>query len=194
MSNASLQIGVRTGAKANLQPGGQGTSSATPQDADTAAVERFDQILSGAPLASSESATAQALPSPLTLLHRPNLPGEKTMGSHNEQTAKQLLAAISQSVSQLLVGEGAGGRRQVQITLDHEFLPGVSVSMYEDAGAWVADIFCSDSLSYALLSKPASDMARQLAQALKQDALWRVSLEERSDQGVGQMEAFASYP
>ncbi len=193
MSNASVQMGVRTGAQADLQPGGQGASFASPQDADSAAIERFDQILSAALPASPESAS-DVLPTPLTLLNRPNLPGEKTMHSHNEQNAKQLLAAIGQSVSQLLVGEGADGRRQVQITLDHEFLPGVSVSMYEDAGAWVADISCSDSQSYALLSKPASDMARQLAQALKHDALWRVSLEEPSDQGVGQTEAFASYP
>jgi len=55
MSNTSVQMGVRTGAQADLQPGGQGASFASPQDADSAAIERFDQILSAALPASPES-------------------------------------------------------------------------------------------------------------------------------------------
>jgi hypothetical protein len=84
------------------------------------------------------------------------------------------------------------------MALDDALFPGVAVSVFEDAGAWVAEFRCSQIESYLSLSAPAADMARQLANELRRDTLWRVLDESEGPVADGDSdhstEAFASAP
>ena len=88
--------------------------------------------------------------------------------------------------------------RRVRLELEENLYPGVSVAIFEDAGAWVAEFRCSQPSSYAELAEPARDMARQLADELHHDALWRVIDESEGpvvdDDPDHTTEAFASAP
>lgn len=88
-------------------------------------------------------------------------------------------------VGRLMVGEGAGGTggRMLMMDIGDEILPGVTVSVYEDAGAWVAEFRCREEAPFCLLAQRASSMASKLADELGQDAVWRVMAEGLSPGG-----------
>jgi len=192
MAENAVQIGVRTGTRGDLQ-GGEGSAQPSPHEPDPQAAARFGQALAQAPQAHAHQAAPGRLLSPFELLGAvPQADAAPMSGGDAPQTS--LLNWLQDCASRLLVGEGQDGRREVRITLDERLLPGVTVALYEDAGAWVADLCCSDASSYETLARPASDMARQMALALNRDVLWRVTLDTPSGDAPGAVEAFASCP
>ncbi|MEK7346582.1 MAG: hypothetical protein AAB176_12910 [Pseudomonadota bacterium] len=192
MAEPSVQLGVRTGPHADLHGGG--TMQQSPHDADPQAAARFGQALAQTPAAQDASATARGWGGPFDLLGAvPKVPLVSELASEASAQAS-LMAVLQDATSQLLVGEGQGGRREARITLDESLMPGVCVALYEDAGAWVADVCCSDATSYQTLARAVSDLARQMALALARDALWRVTLEATPDSDAVTVEAFASCP
>lgn len=189
MAEQAIQFGLRTGTQTHLQDGA-GTQHPAPQDADPQASARFGHAMAQPP--AEAPPPAQVLASPFALLGGVSAPASAPAGEGPGQQA--VLSLLQHSVQRLLVNENPQGRREVRMTLAEDLLPGVTVALYEDAGAWVADLCCSDAASYETLARPASQMASQLAQALTCDALWRVTLEEANAGDPMTVEAFASYP
>lgn len=140
-------------------------------DAETA--HRFQAALNGEP--ESSDPVASATPgSPFDLLQRrPESPAPT-----------QVLSTLSSMVQQLMVGEGLDGRRTLRLQINPEILPGVTVTVTEDAGAWVADFECQQEDSFLRLARSAQEMAPRLAQMLQQDAVWRVTAHGLPEQGV----------
>jgi hypothetical protein len=189
MAEQSIQFGLRTGNHTPLRDG-EGVQHSVPDDADPQAAARFGQAM-----AQSEAdavALDESHASPFSLLGS----GLVTTGTATVDVARrhEILGLLHHLVQRLLVSEDPQGRREVRMTLAEDLLPGVTVALYEDAGAWVADLCCSDVSSYETLARPASQMASQLAQALACDAVWRVKLDEISAGEPMAIEAFASCP
>lgn len=189
MAENTIQMGVRTGTHGDLQSGAGAHSS--PQEADPQAAERFGEALAQAPAGAT---IGGRLLSPFELLGAVPQAATAAVSVGDASPSAALVSLLQDSVNGLLVGEGQEGRREVRITLEESLMPGVSVALYEDAGAWVADVCCSNATSYDTLARAVSDMARQMAQALARDALWRVTLETTSTGEPVTVEAFASCP
>lgn len=192
MADQTVQIGVRTGTSGDFQSGADLTQS-SPQEADAQAAARFGEALAQAPKTLPTAASGGRLVSPFELLGGASQ-ASKLEASVGCAPQSALVSLLQDSVSALLVGEGQEGRREVRITLDESLMPGVSVALYEDAGAWVADVCCSDAASYDTLARAASDLARQMSQALARDALWRVTLDSGLSVEPMTVEAFSSCP
>ena len=189
MAEQAIQFGLRTGNQSQLHDGANARQPA-PHDADPQASARFEQAMAQAP---AEATPAPEVPaSPFALLGGAPAPAGAAAGEGPRQQA--LLGLLQNTVQRLLVNEDPQGRREVRLTLAEDLLPGVTAALYEDAGAWVADLHCSDAASYETLAQPASRMAGQLAQALASDAVWRVTLDEAAAGEPMTVEAFASYP
>lgn len=155
----------------------------------------------------SSGSTARAdsapLPSPFELFRT-----AASAADHATSTAEPvpaLVPALTGLVDKLMVGDGQDGRRMARLELDDSVMPGVSVVIQEDAGAWVAEFSCTNPESFTRLAQPAQSMARQLAEALSQDAVWRVVPDGLDPHGSwrvagpisapdGGVEAFASAP
>lgn len=90
---------------------------------------------------------------------------------------EHLLAAASQ----LRVGEGGSGRREVSVTLDEAVLPGVTVSVHEDEGRVVAAFVCRVESSRERLNLAAPGLAADLAAALARPTLVQVSTDDPED-------------
>lgn len=90
--------------------------------------------------------------------------------------------------------------------ISDELLSGVTVAVFEDAGAWVAEFRCRQEQPFVLLAEPAQQMASRLADALGAEAVWRVvgdgltpggtwdRLVNNETDGLPSTEAFASCP
>lgn len=193
MAENTIQMGGRTGTHGDLQFGA-GTMHSSPQEADPQAAERFGEALAQATQASAGATIGGRLLSPFELLGAVPQAATAAVSVGDASPSAALVSLLQDSVNGLLVGEGQEGRREVRITLEESLMPGVSVALYEDAGAWVADVCCSNATSYDTLARAVSDMARQMAQALARDALWRVTLETTSTGEPVTVEAFASCP
>lgn len=161
-------------------------------DRDT--LDRFRHALHEPESQTLPSAEPLPLPSPFEL-HRAMAP----------TAPSQVLTTLNQMVQQLSVGEGLDGRRTLRVQINPEVMPGVSVTVTEDAGAWVAEFECHQEDSFLRLARPAQEMALRLAQMLSQDAVWRVTALNLPSGGMWQdcvqshlerpgMEAFASAP
>ena len=74
----------------------------------------------------------------------------------------------------------------LRVEVDPQVLPGVSLTLHEDAGAWIAEFECSREESFLLLARPAAEMAHKMAQSLNQDAVWRVTAEGLPLEGTWQ--------
>jgi hypothetical protein len=83
-------------------------------------------------------------------------------------------SAVSELIDQMLISDGADGRRAVRVSLADASLPEVTASVYEDAGAWVADFECGLEASYRRLAEPSQTMAERMAAELSRDATWLV--------------------
>lgn len=142
-----------------------GSSAHHPREAaDAQMTHRFQQALNGDAVSTHPGATA-ASGSPFDLVKRaPDTPAPT-----------QVLSTLSSMVQQLMVGEGLDGRRTLRLQINPDVLPGVSVTVTEDAGAWVADFECQQEDSFLRLAGSAQEMAPRLAQMLRQDAVWRVT-------------------
>ena len=83
-----------------------------------------------------------------------------------------VIDSLREMVGRLLVDDSGNGSLRIDIADD--VMPGVAVSVREDAGAWLAEFHCRVEASFIRLAEPAQEMARALAAALSRDAVWRV--------------------
>jgi hypothetical protein len=118
-----------------------------------------------------------------------------------------LLGSLQDLARQMMLSDAPAGQQRLRLQLDEERLPGASVTVGEEAGACLAEFECSVESSFLCLAGPARDLARQLAEALRRDAVWRVracgaltaspgtwrSLSEEIEGGLG-VEAYAPAP
>lgn len=88
-----------------------------------------------------------------------------------------LLQALTAMALTIAVSDGSQGRRAVRVELSDSALPGVTVSVYLAYGEWVADFLCTVQSSFDSLACDASNMAQQLADALRKPACWLVSMD-----------------
>jgi len=188
-----------------------GLPSGTPSDQDQS---RFRQAVStGAqtldPTAAERSqadATASRPASPFELFGQVSGTVD-TQAAPGQASLAPLCTSIDRFVRRMTLSDGQDGRRGLNIDLDLEgdAIPGVTLSVLRDAGAWLAEFQCRQPDSYRLLAGPAVEMAARLAHALQSDAVWRVVAQEGiapsdwSDlNGVcddrGTVEAFCSAP
>lgn len=116
---------------------------------------------------------AQPGPVAATQPEAPNFPGRQ-----------QLLEGIADIAKRLLVSDGSGGRREVRIELSDSALSGVTVSVYQAAGEWVAEFNCLERGAFNVLSEAASPMAQELADTLRSPACWLVMMEPPDDTTV----------
>ncbi len=202
----------RVGLNLTLGHGGPGTGTSIaqrefaqgePPTADPAAAARFAEALGAGSAQSPQPArqTAPGLPMPYARLARP-------MHAFDEAATVEMLERL---VDTLYVCEHGGDARHVRIDLDDAVFPGVTLSVYRDAGAWVAAFACRAVGPFIALAGAAPTMARRLAHTLGQDVLWRVIAEglpsddptwlpwcDRTDPDArgpqGATEAFASAP
>lgn len=191
MSERSVQLHLRTPAERQDNGQGQATSqfrAAPDQDSQ----QRFAQAMKASELAPASplpgEPLGQAAASPMGLFG-----GIQAAASPDLKPG--LMPMLKESLKGLQVGQDA---RSLRLQLDDNLYPGVSVSIFEDAGAWVAEFRCSQQGPYTELATPAQDMARQLADELHHDALWRVIDESQgpvaNDDPDHTTEAFASAP
>ena len=191
MSERSVQLHLHTPTERQDLDLGQSPSQTLPDAPQDGSAERFRQAL-------SEASTRTSAPPPEDRVALPSGPMGLFGGAPRAPAAgvhPGVLQLMQDSIKGLQVGQE---QRGVRMELDDALYPGVAVSVYEDAGAWVAELRCRDSESYRALATPAQDMARQLALALQRDALWRVIDESAGPVAEGDAdcttEAFASSP
>lgn len=191
MSERSVQLHLHTPTERQDLDLGQSPSQTLPDAPQDGSAERFRQAM-------HEASTAASGPPPEASAALPSGPMGLFGGAARAPSAgvhPGVLQLMQDSIKGLQVGQD---QRGVRMELDDALYPGVAVSVFEDAGAWVAELRCRDSESYRALSTPAQDMARQLAQSLQRDALWRVIDESAGPVADGDAdrttEAFASSP
>ncbi len=81
---------------------------------------------------------------------------------------------ITHIVRTLLVGENAVGNHMVRMELSSERLPGVTLEVYRDAGALVAQFVCANEHSRLRLTQAASWLSESLSVRLKNDTVVRL--------------------
>ena len=193
MSERSVQLHLRTPTEGQDFGLGAGTSQGMPNAPSDGSAERFKQAM----MKPSDLAPPAPLPgesvgkpvaNPMGLFG-----GAAPNGDHPVHPG--VMNLLKDSLKGLQVGQE---QRGVRMELDDALYPGVAVSVFEDAGAWVAEFRCRDLDSYRALSEPAQAMARRLADELERDALWRVIDESAGPVAEGDAdhttEAFASAP
>jgi hypothetical protein len=191
MTDRPIFLDVRDLAgRAFAQPGQDeaARSGRQPADApDDQSTSRFRQAMAGGSTELDSDAlrvrtddSGQARPtSPFELFG--TAAGSAHAAARNEPPAlAPLCATIDRFVRRMTLADGQDGRRAVNIDLElgDAAVPGVSLSVLHDAGAWLAEFRCRQPDSYRLLAGAANEMAMRLAQALQSDALWRVIAEE----------------
>lgn len=137
-----------------------------PPAPDPGAAARFAQALGqgGAPPSAAPARAAPGLPAP-------NVLPARARATFDEAATLEMLERL---VDTLCVGEGGCDASRVRVDLSDAVFPGVTLSVYEDAGAWVAAFACREVAPFVALAASAHTMARRLADTLGQDALWRV--------------------
>ena len=113
------------------------------------------------------------------------VPGDLLMSSARPSS---LLDSVAELADRILVDVGDQGRREVRIEVSEDVLPGVSLSVYQQHGEWIAAFRCTDPAAYTLLAEPAEQMARDLADLLQAPARWCVTFDSTPP---AQTEAFA---
>jgi len=81
---------------------------------------------------------------------------------------------LSEVAQRLLVADGLHGRREVRIELKADVLPGVSLSIFEDAGRLVVAFSSTHEISSEKLAQCAQPLANGLAASLRRKTLVRV--------------------
>ncbi|MEN9763593.1 MAG: hypothetical protein RI906_3419 [Pseudomonadota bacterium] len=103
-----------------------------------------------------------------------DLPLMSEAKASEQDSAASPWSAVSELIDQMLISDGADGRRAVRVSLADASLPEVTASVYEDAGAWVADFECGLEASYRRLAEPSQTMAERMAAELGRDTTWLV--------------------
>jgi len=192
MSENSVQLHLRTPTERQETGMGHGSSqlpSAPEQESQNRfqAAMKANQLAPAVPLPGEASGVAVANPMGL-------FGGAGAWGTA-PSVKPGLMPLLKDSLKGLQVGQDA---RSVRMELSDDLYPGVSVAIFEDAGAMVAEFRCSQQSSYDALAAPAQEMASQLADDISRDALWRVIDESAGPVAEGDpdhtTEAFASAP
>ncbi len=188
MSERSVQLHLRTPNERQDFGLGAGSSQGMPDQPGEGSADRFKQALAKA----ADLAPPVPGPAEQPLSHPMGLFGAVPAAPAVDNG---LLGLLKDSLKGLQVGQE---QRGVRMELDETLYPGVAVSVFEDAGAWVAQFRCREIESYRALAEPAQDMARRMAAELRRDALWRVIDESAGPVVEGDsdhtLEAFASAP
>lgn len=172
-------VAGRMGSQADLSRGQQ-RREPTPQES-----QRFAQALMGDAAQPTHSGPGGAVTT--TEAAQPRGTGLPVfvglMGSAQSRTdpsvahrLDDLRQNLGDMVSRLMVGDGStsAGGRQLMLDISDELLPGVTVAVFEDAGAWVAEFRCRQEGPFELLAEQGHAMAARLAETLGSDAVWRV--------------------
>lgn len=194
MTERSVQLHVKTPTERQDMGWGQ-SSSQLPDTPEQGSQQRFAQAMKATELAPAVPLPGQT--DAASLSHPMGLFGASTLAptpaAHS--ALLPLLPLLRDSLRGLQVGQDG---RRVRLEISEELYPGVSVSVFEDAGAWVAQFVCSQRPPYQELAACAPEMARKLADELGRDALWRVIDESQGPVAEGDAqhstEAFASAP
>jgi hypothetical protein len=154
------------------------------------AVAEESAVRRAPPGAPSPEASADRPASAFDLMRRMSLPATPPAVPPDVQqranaSMERLRQDLQNLVGRLMVGDGSSGAggRMLMMDISDEILPGVTVSVYDDAGAWVAEFRCREEAPFCLLAQRASSMASKLADELGQDAVWRVMAEGLSPGG-----------
>lgn len=210
MSDRPVSLDLRTLAgDAGSLPGQQQQSHRKPPDADPSLTERFTAALALNPVDERQSddsvmetpfallrqlaLTAAKLPpiaaQPTGERPRPDAPALEALEARpaeapNFPARLQLLEGIADIAKRLLVSDGSGGRREARIELSDSALSGVTVSVYQAAGEWVAEFSCRERGAFNVLSEEAAPIAQELADTLRSPACWLVMMEPPDDTTV----------
>jgi hypothetical protein len=192
MTERSVQLHLRTPTERQDFGMGAGGSQGTPDSPTDGSAERFKQAMKASDLAPQAplpgEQAGKAVANPMGLFGAV-VPAD-TPGVH-----PGVMNLLKDSLKGLQVGQE---QRGVRMELDDALYPGTAVSVFEDAGAWVAEFRCRQIDAYRALAEPAQEMARRLADELERDALWRVIDESDGPVAEGDAdhttEAFASAP
>jgi hypothetical protein len=165
MSDPSFGLDLRRGtSQLGLSPEGQ-SESGSRQDADPQAALQFQKAMG---LSASVAAEPAALPSgPFALFGAATPPAPVV----RNEGLQEVLCSM---VDKLMVGDGRQSQRSVRLELADDVMPGVSLSLFEEAGAMVAEFECRNADSFATLSESAQASANQLAVTLGRNTVWRV--------------------
>ena len=177
MSDRPIHLDARdiAGRMGSQMGSARGQQQPTPQEA-----QRFAQVLKGeasdaaaGPAAqTSDSGAAAAFPVFTGLMGSTASPADTVMHRRLETLGQDL----SQMVQRMMVGDGSTSAdgRQLMLDISDELLPGVTVAVFEDAGAWVAEFRCRQEGPFELLAEQGHAMAARLSETLGSDAVWRV--------------------
>lgn len=165
MPDSFLDLDLRrSNAQFALTPDGQ-QDSGPMQEADPQAAQRFQEAMARGKEAPAQS----ALPSgPFALF------GAFTPVATPPAEQQPVLDVLRSMVSRLLVADGYQSQRGVRLELSDDVMPGVSLALFEEGGAMVAEFECRVEASFLKLSGPAPALAQQLAVTLARDTVWRV--------------------
>lgn len=123
-----------------------------------------------------------AIPGQLPTQARALEPNEVQLPSSSSR--EQLLQSVAELAKRLLVSDGSAGRREVRIELSEGELSGVTVSVYQASGEWVAQFNCIESSAFSLLAESATPLAQELADTLRSPACWLVMMDPPDDHTV----------
>lgn len=152
------------------QGGGTGLGDA-PSDLQ----RRFEDELQGHASASDKSTEqSHRLPSPFDLLAQRSSSPPSLSPALAEHDTDTLMRSLKSLVGQMMIATDTDGSRLLRIEIDPSVLPGVSVTVGQEAGAWVAEFECTAEDSFLRLARPATQMAQRLARLLDCDTIWRV--------------------
>lgn len=102
-------------------------------------------------------------------------------GGIRADVPSELALQLSDAADRLLVGDGGSGRREVRIDLKAEVLPGVAMSVYEEAASLVVEFSCEQESSRDTLNQCAQQLADELAGSLSRPTVIRVRTNDPDD-------------
>ena len=194
MTERPVSLDLRRPSEHTLGDRTGGMTGGTPQHApDQDSVSRFNAQLRGQPGEPAMAGSAHAAPtSPFDLFAREAAkPPESDSPDRVGVMTTIWDRSLEEGVKRLMVAED---QRSLRMDLDAALFPGVTVEVFEDAGAWVAQFTCSDEQSFDRLARVADEMSGRMADTLKRDALWRVRPDEQAVIQRAPVEAFRFAP
>lgn len=170
MSERSLNLNLSTsssGLRGSLTSGNQARAGA-----DAHAQAQFEKALQAGEKSASEAQQPSSMAAVSSLLQQT---------ATRSAPAKRDLTALRSTLASLFVDDGSHGKRQAGMQLAEDVLPGVTVMVYEDEGAWIADFTCTHDDSRHLLYGEAPAMAQEMANACHRRTAWRVMTDDEDD-------------
>jgi hypothetical protein len=158
--------------------------SSTPHEdaragSDAEARRQFEAALHASE--DGDDAAPASLPPPALASLLKRAPASAASRASTTAAVKRDLALLRTTLSGLFVGDGRGGRRQAAMQLAADILPGVTVTVYEDGGAWVADFVCADDDAREQLCAEADPLVREMAEHCARRSGWRVMTDDEED-------------